>query len=70
MTDDFAVMRDRLVVLEERHAEQERVIEDLSAEIARQWTVIDGLTRRLEWLNGRLDEQGLDAPANTPPPHY
>ncbi|MCO6049301.1 SlyX family protein [Mesorhizobium sp. RP14(2022)] len=63
---------ERLSELEMRHAEQERVIEELSGEIARQWGVIERLERRLEGLAGRfmsLEEAIPPAPL-TKPPHW
>ena len=39
---------DRLTALEMRFAEQERTVDELSAEIARQWTVIERLEKTLD----------------------
>lgn len=70
MTNDSEA---RIVALEELAAHQARTIEELSAEIARQWAATDELKRRL----GRLTEQFVDleetsreAPPVTKPPHY
>jgi SlyX protein len=64
---------ERIVRLETLAAEQERTIEDLSSEIARQWQVIERMQKKLDALTHRflaLEEQaGPDVPI-TKPPHY
>lgn len=64
---------DRVTALEERAAHQGRVIEELSAQIAEQWKAMDQMRRKLDHLTERLldiEEQALEAPAVTRPPHY
>ena len=64
---------DRLTTLEIRAAEQEKTIEELSGQIAEQWTVIDRLQRTVERLMERmaaLEEQATPRPEATRPPHY
>jgi SlyX protein len=64
---------DRLAALEMRSAEQERVIEDMSGQIAEQWTAIEKLRKRLDTLTGRflaLEEQSGAEDAVTKPPHW
>lgn len=64
---------DRLTALEIRHAEQERLIEELSGQIAEQWEVVDKLRRTLEVLTERLltmeERTAPDIPV-TRPPHW
>ncbi|TPK89962.1 SlyX family protein [Mesorhizobium sp. B2-4-17] len=64
---------DRLTTLEIRAAEQEKTIEELSGQIAEQWTVIERMQRKLDALTERflaLEEQaGSDVPV-TKPPHW
>lgn len=64
---------DRLMRLEETAAQQERVIEELSGQIAEQWKTIEALRARLDALTERfiaVEEQTLEAPPITRPPHY
>lgn len=63
---------DRLTVLEMRVAEQDRVIDELSGEIAGQWTVIERLRRQVELLRERFLtlEEALPPAAAAPPPHW
>ena len=63
---------DRLTALEMRAAEQERLIEELSGEIAEQWKVIERLRRQLETLSGRFLslEEALPPAAAARPPHW
>jgi SlyX protein len=62
---------DRHTTLEIRAAEQEKTIEELSGQIAEQWTVIERMQRKLDALADRflaLEEQP-DVPI-TKPPHW
>ncbi|HEV7254379.1 MAG TPA: SlyX family protein [Mesorhizobium sp.] len=55
-----------------RMAEQERAVEELSGEVARQWKVIEKLERQAERMAERflsLEEALRPAPA-TKPPHW
>ncbi|MGQ2909973.1 MAG: SlyX family protein [Aliihoeflea sp.] len=64
---------DRIVQLETLAAEQERTIEDLSAEVARQWQVIERMQKKLDALTHRflaLEEQSAPDVPITKPPHY
>lgn len=64
---------DRIVKLEELVAHQAQQIEDLSGELAKQWKIIDRLTRQLNQLSEHyadLDDQLDGPPATTKPPHY
>ncbi len=64
---------DRIVQLETLAAEQERTIEDLSAEVARQWQVIERIQKKLDALTHRflaLEEQSAPDVPITKPPHY
>jgi SlyX protein len=64
---------DRLTTLEIRFAEQERVIEELSAEVAAQWKIVEQMQKRVELLTQRLqsveDNTAPDVPV-TRPPHW
>ena len=64
---------DRLLRLEETVAHQARVIEELSDQLTEQWKVVEQTRAKLDRLTERflsLEEQGLEAPAITRPPHY
>jgi SlyX protein len=64
---------DRLTALEIRAAEQERTIEELSAEIAEQWKTIERLQKKLDALAERflaLEEQTAPDVPVTKPPHW
>jgi SlyX protein len=64
---------DRLTTLEIRAAEQEKTIEELSGQIAEQWTVIERMQRKLDALTDRflaLEEQTGDDVPVTKPPHW
>lgn len=63
----------RLVGLEETVAHQARMLEDLSAELADQWKLLEQMRTKLDRLTERfldLEEQSLAAPPITRPPHY
>ncbi|MFC3163467.1 SlyX family protein [Ciceribacter thiooxidans] len=63
----------RVTRLEEMLAHQGRVIEELSEQLASQWKVVEQTRAKLDRLTERflvLEEQSLDAPAITKPPHY
>ncbi|KPF44418.1 SlyX family protein [Rhizobium sp. G187] len=65
--------RERLTTLEETVAHQARVIEELSDQLAEQWKVTEQTRTKLDRLVERflsLEEQALEAPAITRPPHY
>ncbi|ESZ43087.1 hypothetical protein X730_29080 [Mesorhizobium sp. L103C565B0] len=64
---------DRLTTLEIRAAEQEKTIEELSGQIAEQWTAIERMQRKLDALTGRfmaLEEQSAPEVPITKPPHW
>jgi len=64
---------ERLVALEIRYAEQERVIAELSGQLAEQWKTIDRLQRKLDALTERflaLEEQATPETPVTKPPHW
>ena len=63
----------RITKLEELAAHQARTIDELSAELASQWAIVDQLQKKLERLFDRfsaLEQASLEAPAVTRPPHY
>jgi len=63
----------RITKLEELAAHQALTIDELSAELANQWAVVDQLQKKLERLIDRfsaLEQASLEAPAITKPPHY
>ena len=64
---------ERIMRLEEMLAHPARVIDDLSDQLAEQWKVVEQTRTKLERLSERfsnIEEQSLDAPAITRPPHY
>lgn len=64
---------ERLVALEMRHAEQERVIEDLSAQLAQQWKEIERLRASFDVLAERfraVEENAAPDVPITKPPHW
>lgn len=64
----------RLDDLETRVAHQDKVIEDLSDVLAKQWKEISDLNTKIDYLKNKLQEleDGIEtAPtADKPPPHY
>ena len=63
----------RILAREETAAHQAKVIEELSDQLAEQWKVVEQTRAKLDRLTERflsLEEQSLDAPAITRPPHY
>ncbi|MDE1995405.1 MAG: SlyX family protein [Rhizobiaceae bacterium] len=63
----------RITALEEIVAYQAKTIEELSDQLAEQWKVVEQTRQKLDRLTERflsLEEQSLDAPAITKPPHY
>ena len=69
----MVIPADRLTTLEIRTAEQERTIEDLSAEITEQWKVIERLEKTLSALAERflaLEDQSAPGHEITKPPHW
>ncbi|PST19999.1 hypothetical protein C7U61_16210 [Rhizobium sp. JAB6] len=63
----------RITKLEETVAYQAKTIEELSDQIAEQWKVVEQTRQKLDRLTERfltLEEQSLEAPAVTKPPHY
>jgi SlyX protein len=64
---------DRLVALEMRTAEQDKTVEELSAQIAEQWTVIERLRKQVEALTERFLEFEHQNASEVPvakPPHW
>ncbi len=64
---------DRLTTLEIRHTDQEKTIEELSAQIAEQWKTIERLRKKLDTLAERflaLEEQSAPETPITKPPHW
>ena len=62
----------RIAELEQRIAEQDKVLADLNEMVVSQWRKIDSLERRLGELRDEFDAASLtrpDAP-EPPPPHY
>lgn len=63
----------RITKLEETIAHQAKTIEELSDQLAEQWTVVEQVRAKLDRLTERflnLEEQSLEAPAIARPPHY
>ncbi|NTJ41028.1 hypothetical protein G6L28_00250 [Agrobacterium larrymoorei] len=63
----------RIVALEETIAHQTKTIEELSDQLTEQWKVVEQTRAKLDRLTERflsLEEQSLEAPAITRPPHY
>jgi SlyX protein len=64
---------DRITQLEETIAHQAKTIEELSDQLTEQWKVVEQTRAKLDRLTERflsLEEQALEAPAITKPPHY
>ena len=64
---------DRLTALEMRTTEQDRTVEELSAQIAEQWTVIERLRKQVEALTERFLEFEHHNASEVPvakPPHW
>jgi SlyX protein len=69
MSDEAA----RITRLEEMLAHQAKTIDELSDQLAEQWKVMEQTRAKLDRLTERflsLEEQSLEAPAITRPPHY
>ena len=69
MSDEAA----RITRLEEILAHQAKTIDELSDQLAEQWKVMEQTRAKLDRLTERflsLEEQSLEAPAITKPPHY
>ncbi|PTM97303.1 SlyX family protein [Mycoplana dimorpha] len=63
----------RIAALEEHVAHQARTIEELSDQLAEQWKVVEQMRAKLNQLAERfliLEENSLEAPPITRPPHY
>jgi len=66
-------LRERVMLLEENATHQGLAIDELSAQIAAQWKIIDHLQVKLDRLTEQfraLEDASLEAPAITRPPHY
>ena len=64
---------DRITQLEETVAHQAKTIEELSDQLTEQWKVVEQTRAKLDRLTERFlsrEEQALEAPAITRPPHY
>ena len=64
---------DRLTALEMRTTEQDRTVEELSAQIAEQWTVIERLRKQVEALTERFlefEHQNASEVSVAKPPHW
>ncbi|MCY6382990.1 SlyX family protein [Hoeflea prorocentri] len=64
---------EQMARLEEHIAHQARTIEELSAEMEKQWSVVDRLERKQEKLIERLlalEERSAEETPVTRPPHY
>lgn len=73
MTEEPTSDPDRITKLEEIVAYQTKTIEELSEQLAEQWTVLDQTRLKLDRLTERflsLEEASLEVPAITKPPHY
>ncbi len=64
---------ERFTALEIRAAEQEKTIDELSAQLAEQWATIERLQKKLDLLTERflsLEEQAIAPAEATRPPHW
>ena len=69
----MAQSENKIAGLEEMLAHHEKTIEDLSTQLARQWTVIAELQSNVEVLTRRLvalEANSVSTPEITKPPHY
>lgn len=69
MTDNDS----RIIALEETLAHQAKTIDELSDQLTEQWKVVEQTRAKLDRLVERflsIEEQTLEAPAITRPPHY
>lgn len=69
----MADQNERITHLEETVAHLNRQVEELSDQLAEQWKVAEQTRAKLDRLTERflsLEEQSLEAPAITRPPHY
>lgn len=65
-------LHDRIDRLEVHIAEQDRMLQDMSEVMTKQWASLDLLGAKLDRLLdriGSLESEG-PAPDNSPPPHY
>jgi SlyX protein len=64
---------DQLTALQIRAVEQEKIIDELSGQIAEQWKVIDRLEKKVAALVDRflvLESQTAPGHESTKPPHW
>ena len=67
------IEKDRLTEVEIKLAEQERLVDELSAVLAEQWKTIDLMDKKLKVLTKRfleLEEQSQPDIPVTRPPHW
>jgi SlyX protein len=69
---DIATLSARIDALEMSRSHQDRIIEDLSEALARQWKEIETLTRQVARLSEQLEEAAAagGGEVEPPPPHY
>lgn len=73
MDDDDDQLRERIMLLEENASHQSRTIDELSAQLAAQWKIVDQMQIKLDRLTEQfraLEDATIEAPAITRPPHY
>jgi SlyX protein len=73
VASDNDQLRERVILLEENAAHQSIVIDELSSQLAEQWKIIDHLQLKMHQVLEQfqaMEDAGLEAPANTKPPHY
>jgi SlyX protein len=66
-------LRERVTLLEENAAHHSIAIDELSAQLAEQWKIIDHLQLKMRQLLEQfraLEDASFEAPAITKPPHY